>query len=94
METEVNREQVIRGLECLAQTREPMANPCKGCHYIDRPYFALCVRYVAIDALKLMKRKGYWDDDHCSECGFYVYHGDMRNYCPCCGAKMEEGEQK
>lgn len=33
---------------------------------------------------------GWWTDDECcSECGQYVYQGDMRNYCPCCGAKMD-----
>lgn len=36
---------------------------------------------------------GRWtDEDYCSVCGQYVYPGDMRNYCPCCGAKMEAGE--
>lgn len=35
-------------------------------------------------------RRGKWIDDNCSECGQYVYRGDMRNYCPCCGARMEE----
>ena len=35
------------------------------------------------------RKKGKWIDDNCSECGFYVHHGDMRNYCPNCGAKME-----
>lgn len=35
-------------------------------------------------------RRGKWIDDNCSECGQYVYSGDMRNYCPQCGARMEE----
>lgn len=37
-------------------------------------------------------RHGRWinDTDTCSECGQYVYHGDSRNYCPNCGAKMDE----
>ena len=39
------------------------------------------------------RKKGKWIDDNCSECGFYVHHGDMRNYCPNCGAKMEGCEQ-
>ena len=44
--------------------------------------------------VEFVKRKtGKWIDDNCSECGFYVYHGDMRNYCPKCGAKMNGGNQ-
>lgn len=35
------------------------------------------------------ERKGKWINDNCSVCGQYVYHGDVRNYCPRCGAKME-----
>ena len=38
---------------------------------------------------------GRWIDDNCSECGQYVYHGDVRNFCPNCGAKMlKEDEGK
>jgi hypothetical protein len=32
------------------------------------------------------RKKGKWIDDHCSECGCYVYHGDVRNFCPNCGS--------
>lgn len=35
------------------------------------------------------RKSGMWIDDNCSVCGQYVYHGDARNYCPNCGAKME-----
>lgn len=38
------------------------------------------------------RKKGRWIDDNCSECGQYVYHGDVRNFCPACGADMR-GEQ-
>lgn len=40
------------------------------------------------------RKKGEWIDDNCSECGFYVHHGDMRNYCPNCGAKMKGGKEE
>lgn len=36
------------------------------------------------------RKTGKWVNEKCSECGQYVYHGDARNYCPNCGAKMEE----
>lgn len=63
----------------------------------------------AIEALKQEPRKGHWieqNDDYydwyeCSECGYgsegemqYSSECDVRtNYCPCCGAKMEEVEE-
>lgn len=40
-----------------------------------------------IDAVPVVH--GKWIDDNCSVCGQYVYHGDARNYCPNCGARME-----
>ena len=53
----VDREKVLKGLRCLARTREPTSNPCKDCGYIDRPNFAMCVVDVAIDALELLKEQ-------------------------------------
>ena len=52
-----DREKVLKGLECLARTKEPTSNPCKDCGYIDRPNFAMCVVDVAIDALELLKEQ-------------------------------------
>lgn len=37
-------------------------------------------------------RHGKWIDENCSICGQYVYHGDARNFCPACGARMEVSE--
>ena len=43
---------------------------------------------------KVAERKtGRWIDDNCSECGQYVYHGDVRNFCPNCGADMRGGSE-
>ena len=53
----MDREKVMRGLECLAQKQEPMANPCSKCDYHDRPNFAFCVVDVATDALALLKEQ-------------------------------------
>lgn len=38
------------------------------------------------------RKTGKWVNEKCSECGQYVYHGDVRNYCPKCGARMNEDE--
>lgn len=45
-----------------------------------------------IPSVPPVQKTGRWIDDNCSECGQYVYHGDARNYCPNCGAKMESEE--
>ena len=36
------------------------------------------------------RKTGKWIDENCSECGQYVYRGDVKNYCPRCGARMKE----
>lgn len=53
----IDREKIARGLECLAQKREPTTNPCKDCGYIDRPNYAICVKDIASDALSLLKEQ-------------------------------------
>ena len=46
------------------------------------------------DAQTIEERKtGKWIDDNCSVCGQYVHHGDARNYCPNCGARMEDDNE-
>ena len=53
----IDREKVVKGLECLARKKEPMANPCSKCDYHDRPNFAFCVVDVATDTLALLKEQ-------------------------------------
>ena len=36
------------------------------------------------------RKNGKWIEDECSICGCYVWHGDVRNFCPNCGADMRE----
>lgn len=57
MEHSIDREKVIKGLECIAQKREPTANPCKDCGYIDRPNYAICVKDIASDAIVLLNEQ-------------------------------------
>ena len=60
----ISREKVIKGLECLTQRKEPTANPCKDCGYINRPNFSFCVKDIASDALELLKEKeSEWLED-------------------------------
>lgn len=53
----IDRDKVIKGLECLTQRKEPTVNPCRDCGYINRPNFAICVKDVASDALVLLKEQ-------------------------------------
>lgn len=52
----IDREKVIKGLECVAQKRES-TSPCNGCGYIDRLNYAMCVKDIASDALELLKEQ-------------------------------------
>lgn len=55
-----DREKVLNGLECLAQVRDPVANPCRNCKYADRPNYAMCVVDCSNDALELLKSEPQW----------------------------------
>lgn len=56
------------------------AEPVRHGHWIDEGYYA---DYTNVQA---------W---HCSECNCHVvgYSNDLFDYCPGCGAKMDEGEE-
>jgi len=53
----IDREKVLNGLECLAQVRDPVANPCRNCGYADRPNYAMCVVDCSKDALELLNEQ-------------------------------------
>ena len=103
----MDREKVIKGLEC-----------CAGqCNYHSCPYKDPCenangVKQIMLDAIVLLKEQeaktGKWieqdgyDGDvyyDCSACGesWVMIDGSPQEngmlYCPHCGAKMEAGEE-
>ena len=89
-----DREKVLKGLQCLAQTKEPTSNPCKDCEYIDRPNFAMCVVDVAIDALELLKEQeavkpkiDAFGHPYCPKCKVLVYQ--TWSFCPYCGQAVK-----
>ena len=86
-----DREKVIKGLECLTQRREPTANPCKRCGYINRPNFSICVKDIASDALELLKEQEPQETRlvrHYSRPGVYA---DLWLHCEKCGGKIDYG---
>ncbi len=53
-----------------------------------------CLMLETIDAQPTIEpKRGRWVNDNCSICGQYVFRGDIRSYCPNCGAKMDEVEE-
>ena len=88
----MDREKIIKGLECLARKQEQAANPCSKCGYHDRPNFAFCVVDIASDVLALLKeqrqviRKQRQKErpDGAVDC-FAEW------YCPHCGSLLKRG---
>ena len=66
---------------------------CNDCDHMEvcRYYPMKVCEYKSQPSAQPEPKRGRWIDDNCSECGQYVYNGDARNYCPNCGARMEEG---
>ena len=97
----VDREKVIKGLECCAEAK------CEVCPYEEQCFGEeICVcSPMAKDMLELLKAQevsdtnvGKWTTErtqehdgewYCSECGYepIVMSDDMK-YCPGCGRKM------
>lgn len=95
----VDRAKVLKGLQCLARTREPTSNPCADCGYVDRPNFAMCVVDIANDALDLLKQEEEVPVKRCrvhpnarypfscGNCGSYLMTTWIA--CPMCGRKVK-----
>lgn len=65
-------------------------------HFAQRIAFTSCFDAIrnapTVDAVPVAH--GYWtEESECSQCGKYVYKGDIDNFCPHCGARMDEDEQ-
>lgn len=92
-----DRENVIRGLECLITNEVP----CDGCPYNEGENSS-CLKNIAKDALELLKvqestvkfSKNYMNYV-CSNCGVYIndeidYMMDKPiSFCPVCGRRVK-----
>lgn len=61
----------------------------------------VCANGMAIQALEQERKKGKWKMNKdgnwaCPFCEFDPYHDNMKgmNYCPNCGARMEETDER
>lgn len=83
MGKQLDRDVLIDHLRRMMEARQIDRLPKSG--------YAKAIEDVAgcptVDAVPVVH--GRWIDEHCSECGAYVFHGDVANYCPHCGAKMD-----
>lgn len=80
------------------KARFGVADKCDNCSekmkaYCDaNPDFAFTCELICkaptVDAVPVVH--GYWtEESECSQCGKYVYRGDIDNFCPHCGARMD-----
>ena len=88
----IDGEKVIKGLKCLAQKQAPTANPCKGCGYINRPSFAICVIDIASDALELLKEQEEVEPKKVYLYGKDAWYG-LVCVCADCNAKWMSGKE-
>jgi len=93
----------IDGLLTVADVIEAIISELNGTSlngFKNAPTIELrCENCEAFNKTRLLipqpeRKTGRWIDDNCSECGQYVYHGDMRNFCPKCGADMREAKNE
>ena len=62
--------------------------------YDEPKYAALSKAIFALKAEQI--KRGQWEPSdydryyQCSECGSYTYEENLWDYCPSCGAKMDE----
>lgn len=86
----MDREKVIKGLECLITNEVP----CDGCPYYGSGY---CIKNIAADALALLReQETTWvrEEDrtnhyHCEKCGYVTgIIARMHKFCPECGRKV------
>ena len=86
----IDREKVIKGLECIGGYMHMATNPCTDCEYNECQTYAICVGEVARDALLLLKeeaaevveeeRRVLWDETDDGP----VYTHDVFYHCPSC----------
>ena len=88
----VDREKVIKGLECCTKGDEVQFCRDEGCPYADVPDD--CMGDVMRDALELLKAQEpvtpiiVYNRYVCAKCRYEVRRG-ADNYCPCCGKRVK-----
>ena len=100
----MDREKVIKGLECCLGSNDCDVEPEEECPYKG---MCLCAMALRLDVLELLKEQeavepktGHWIFESayceawshtCSECGkrMSTAYNTYANYCWNCGAKME-----
>ena len=89
----MNREEAIKLLE--NDEERPCTDECCASFTCEECKFFQALN-MALDALKEERPHGEWKaDGTCSECGIYSSLNKAVTYfCPNCGAKMKEGEEK
>ena len=96
----IDREKVIKGLECIGGYMHMANNPCTDCEYNECQTYAICVGEVARDALELLKEQeakmpivrenSYgWKFYYCPRCGKEFYQNRKQKFCDKCGQEVK-----
>lgn len=103
---EINREKVIKGLECCSGSFNAMK--CNSCPYDHYGLIEECTNVLARDALALLEeqkaKEGHWivlefcanEGIYCSKCHMKIFDRTTKpkkklsQYCPHCGSRNDQ----
>ena len=92
----IDREKIIRGVECCLGGNDCDVEPRKDCPYNGMCLCATVLEYELMELLEKQEPKtGYWVNGHCSCCGEDIAskldtwtNVQSFYFCPTCGSKM------